>query len=512
MISSEAIKPVLDDATRGFVKRSLAAGLVELDDLKKVVVSLMADSPHFTPERLANGLMNAGILTKWQAGKLLVGRSKGFYLGSYRLLRPIGKGGMGMVYLGEHQVMKRQMALKILPPEATDNARRLDRFKEEARACAQLDHPNIVRAYDFAQAGGRHYIVMEYIDGIDLQHLVQRDGVMSTAEALDVLNQACEGLAHAHERGIIHRDIKPANLLLRTDGVLKVSDLGLARIGLSELDHQDNHRLMGTADFVAPEQAINSQNIDARADIYSLGCTLFYLLTGRPPFVADSVRQRLAKHQTAEVPDLRVYRDDCPAGLADLFNRMMAKRPSDRPKSATELLVQLRRMGAGTNEKPAMSIRHVQPASDTSIDERIYQATLEDSSLSADGEINLGQGIEEFDFGDLPALPVASTSGSGVLGISGSGGNRSTDAIATFKSAPVQASSGAKGAVMTTSGRASDSNQLVLLGVGLAFAVLALVAVIGIGIHSFTQPLPLRQPKIKATEDGKSVVVINQSS
>ena len=489
MVRPDVTKPILDEATRGFVKRAMATGLVELADLKKVVVSLMAEDPNISPDRLSNGLMNAGILTKWQASKLLAGRSKGFHLGSYRLLRPIGKGGMGMVYLGEHHVMKRRMALKILPPEATDNARRLDRFKEEARACAQLDHPNIVRAYDFAEASGRYYIVMEYIDGIDLQHLVQRDGVLSSAEAIDILSQACEGLAHAHQRGIIHRDIKPANLLLRTDGMLKVSDLGLARIGLSELGAQHNQRLMGTADFVAPEQAIDSHNIDARADIYSLGATLFYLLTGRPPYEAETVRQRLAKHQAAEVPDLRAHRKDCPPGLEELFRRMMAKRPSDRPKSVTELLLELRRMGGGTSDKPAMPIRHVEPASDTWIDERVYQATLDDSSLSADEEVGLGTGIEEFDFGNLPALSAIT--------------------IPKFGGASTVASVN-KAAAATNFADSAAMKQQLLLGMGLTLAVLALIAVVGVAIVSFTRPLPTASPKIKATESGKTLVYFDQ--
>ena len=182
--------PMLDDLTRAFVKRTLGAGLVELDDIKKVVASLLQENDRFTPERLADGMVGAGVLTKWQAAKLIAGKSGGFYLGSYRLLRPLGKGGMGVVYLGEHHVMKRLMALKILPPEASTDRRRIELFKSEARACAQLDHPNIVRAYDFAESGDKLYIVMEYVDGVDMHLAVQRDGVMSVADTIDALMQA----------------------------------------------------------------------------------------------------------------------------------------------------------------------------------------------------------------------------------------------------------------------------------------------------------------------------------
>lgn len=504
-------KPVLDQATRSFVRRTIAAGLVEIDDLKKVVVSLMAEDDRFSPQRLADGLVGAGILTKWQANKLLLGRSKGFYLGSYRLLRPIGKGGMGMVYLGEHHVMKRLMALKILPPEATDSPRRLERFKEEARACAQLDHPNIVRAYDFAEAGGRYYIVMEFVDGIDLHHAVNRDGVMSSADVIDLLRQATSGLEHAHARGIVHRDIKPANLLLRTDGVLKVSDLGLARVGLAELTSEAHRRLMGTADFVAPEQAINSQQVDASADIYSLGCTAFYLLTGQPPFPASSVKQRLARHQTAEVPDVRSLREDCPESLARLIQRMMAKRPNDRPKSTTELLGQLNRLGAGSHGKPNAGKHPIRPASDTDLDDVVYQATLEDTSLSSGGEINLAVeladgesdvgGFGELDFGDLPSVvPQADQPHDPSNAMPYRGGVKAKQAAAA------KPSSSSKPTGEQASG------QLLLLGVGLTLAVLSLIAVLAIGAHSLSKPLPGPTPSIKKTEnsDGQSVLIINR--
>ncbi|MEO9591558.1 serine/threonine protein kinase, partial [Rhodopirellula bahusiensis] len=265
--SPPASAPILDEESRALVRRSIAAGVVTLDEIKTVVASLMTDDTKFTPKRLADGMQNAGLLTRWQSSKLLAGKSKGFFLGAYKLLRPLGKGGMGMVYLGEHNVMKRQMALKILNSDASRDERRIQRFQEEARASAQLDHPNIVRAYDFNQSNGKLYIVMEYIDGIDLHQVVARDGVMSIAAAVDAMYQATGGLSHAHERGIIHRDIKPSNLMLRSDGVVKVSDMGLARIGWSESSGESGkRRLTGTADFVAPEQALNSHSVDARAD------------------------------------------------------------------------------------------------------------------------------------------------------------------------------------------------------------------------------------------------------
>lgn len=495
---SNSEKPVLNEDTRCFVRRTLSAGLVELDQLKKVVMSLMSQAADggsgFTPERLAEGLIHAGVLTKWQASKLLAGRSKGFYLGSYRLLRPLGKGGMGVVYLGEHHVMKRMMALKILPPEATKDERRIERFKAEARACAQLDHPNIVRAYDFAEAGGKLYIVMEYVDGIDLQLAIHRDGVMSIADAVEMLRQATAGLAHAHERGIIHRDIKPSNLLLRTDGVVKVSDLGLARIGWTEGDEQQ--RMMGTADFIAPEQAINSNTAGTRSDIYSLGCTFYYLLMGRPPFDGTAA-QRLAKHQTAPVPDVRQGREDCPAAIAELLMRMMAKQPEDRPKSAVELLAQIKRLGAVAGEPSGKHARVIMPAGDTEIDDAVYQATLDDTSLSADEEVKVASGVDEIDFASLPPVdlgtqPAASIPAAYTTPVASVPGKKQKAAAKPRKSA--------------TSG-VDGGGQQVLLGVGLALAFLALIAVVGFGIYSFTRPIENSTPAVKATEDGKVLII-----
>ena len=494
-------RPVLDEATRSFVRRSLDAGLVELGDLKKVVVSLMAESELFTPTRLADGLVGAGILTQWQANKLLSGKCRGFHLGSYRLLRPLGKGGMGIVYLGEHHVMKRLMALKILQPHAVADTRRIERFKAEARACAQLDHPNIVRAYDFAQSGGKLYIVMEYVDGVDLQYAIQRDGPMSIADAIDVLTQSTRGLAHAHERGIVHRDIKPSNLLMRTDGVVKLSDLGLARIGWSGDGEPEKHRMMGTADFVAPEQAINSTSVDARADIYSLGCSLYYLLSGRSPFEGTSL-QRLAKHQTAPVPDIRSVRADCPVAVAELIARMTAKRPENRPKSAVELIAQLERLGGSSTEASQSHRRRVIPAGDTMIDDQLYQATLDDSSLSADGEVVVAVEVDEFDFGGLPPLDL----GADVVPAKPVPMPTPAPRNAASSRFPL-ASKGGGGAKSTLR---SEGSQQLLLGVGLAVAVMAFLAVLGMGMLSLTKPLPTTAPKIKSVEDGdgRQVIII----
>lgn len=499
--ASTTSQTILDDATRQFVRGAISAGLVELDDVKKVVASLLTDSDRFTPKRISDGLVGAGLLTEWQAHKLLAGKTKGFYLGSYKLLRPIGKGGMGVVYLGEHHVMKRLMALKILPAEALKDQRRIQRFQEEARASAQLDHQNIVRAYDFAEAGGKIYIVMEYVDGTDLHHAVARDGVMPINAAVDAIRQACAGLSHAHERGIIHRDIKPSNLMLRSDGVVKVSDMGLARIGWTVADDASSgHRLTGTADFVAPEQAIDSKTVDARADIYSLGCTLFFLLTGRAPYSGNSISQRLAKHQTAPVPDVRTRRPDCPAALAELVKRMMAKRPAERPASASELTTQLLRVHGGGKEAQDGHLSRIAAVSDTSVDDSFYQATIDDTSLSSDGEVAAAETFDEFDFSTLPSVDMTKVTQ-----------RRATGSAGTFPANPYRTSPPAatKSAKKRSAGQGGNGDkQQLLLGVGLALAVLALVAVVGVTAYTLTRSPETGPPKIKSVEDGKGGQVI----
>ncbi|TWT98314.1 Serine/threonine-protein kinase PrkC [Stieleria varia] len=499
-------QPVLDDDTRGLVRRMLAAGLVEIDDIKKVVVSLMAESNQFTPQRLAEGLVGASLLTEWQSRKLLEGKARGFHLGSYRLLKPLGKGGMGVVFLAQHNVMNRLMALKILPPEATADAKRIARFKEEARACAQLDHPNIVQAFDFSQSDGKLFIVMEYIDGIDLHRAVARDGLMSHGTALDAITQATQGLAHAHQRGIIHRDIKPSNLLLRSDGVVKLSDLGLARIGWDAADGSENPgRLTGTADFVAPEQAINSRTVDSRADIYSLGCTWYFLLTGRPPFSGDTVHMRLAKHQTAPAPDVRAIRKDCPAAIAELILRMMAKRPSDRPASAVELLAQLERLSGqtgGSTLAKRLPSAQVAPAGNTLSDNPSSDSTFDDSGpLEEMSEV--AAGVEVFDFGSLPAIDLSK-----IPTTQGPSSSLSATPMSPLANSPMSMpANNSAGNKSSRSTSTTDGNQQVLLGVGLAFAILALIAVVGVVYYQINQE-PAAQPRLKTMEDGKGNVIV----
>jgi serine/threonine-protein kinase len=289
---------------------------------------------------VADSLVRLGLLTRWQADRLLEGRHKGFFLGKYKLLDHLGTGGMSSVFLAEHVLMQRRVAIKVLPKDRVADSSYLARFHREAQAAAALDHRNIVRAYDVDNEGSTHYLVMEYIEGRNLHYVVKEDGPLEYALAADYIRQAAEGLAHAHQAGLIHRDVKPANLLVDRKNVIKLLDLGLARFtddGKTSLTVKFDENVLGTADYLAPEQALNSHAADARADIYGLGCSFYYLLTGHPPFPDGTLPQRLVMHQRQAPPSILLDRPDAPAELVAVCMKMMAKRPDDRYQSAEEV-------------------------------------------------------------------------------------------------------------------------------------------------------------------------------
>ena len=325
------------------VRRSL---LVEDDQLTKFLGALAAGNGQQLPEeneKLSAAMVAAGLLTEWQADKLLAGKHKGFMLGKYKLLRHLGKGGMSQVYLAEHVLMKRKVAIKVLPSNRVEDSTYLERFRIEARAAAKLDDPNIVRVYDIDNDGKTHYIVMEYVDGLDLHQLVKEKGPLPYEQAADYIAQVARGIAHAHAMGLVHRDIKPANCMVTKNEVVKLLDMGLARLIDDEasLTLENNENVLGTADYLAPEQALNSHKADTRADIYSLGCTLYFLLTGHPPFPEGAISERLLKHQMEQAPSIFKDRPDAPSMLVNICTRMMAKRPEDRYQTAGEIVERL---------------------------------------------------------------------------------------------------------------------------------------------------------------------------
>src|SRR5579884_1193614 len=290
---------------------------------------------------LAGLLVRDGLLTQYQAEQLLQGRWKRFCLGKYKVLEKLGAGGMGIVYLCEHKLMRRRVAVKVLPESGAEDAESLARFYREARAVAALDHPNIVRAYDIDQDDKLHFLVMEHVDGSSLQEIVKKTGPMDELRACHYIRQAALGLQHAHDAaGIVHRDIKPGNILVDRNGIVKILDMGLARFFHDEedvLSHKFEDDVLGTADYLAPEQALDSHSVDIRADIYSLGATFYFCLTGRTPFTDGTIAQKLIWHQTRQPKPISQLRPEVPEGVVAIVEKMMAKDASQRFQTPQEV-------------------------------------------------------------------------------------------------------------------------------------------------------------------------------
>lgn len=299
-------------------------------------------------------LVRQQLLTAYQGELLGQGRGEELVMGSYVLLDRLGQGGMGAVYKARQWKLGRIVALKLIRPERLVDEDAVRRFRREMRASAQLDHLNIIRAYDADELNGVHFFTMEYVEGVDLAQTVKTHGPLPVRLACEYIRQAACGLTHAHERGMVHRDIKPSNLLVQTsrpgsrqpEPIVKILDLGLARFE----NHTDSATVtsltasgmvMGTPDFLAPEQTRDARSVDIRADLYSLGCTLYYLLTGRVPFPGGSLGEKLVKHQLDEPAALESFRRDVPPPLAAVVRKLMAKNPDDRYQSPAELAAAL---------------------------------------------------------------------------------------------------------------------------------------------------------------------------
>ena len=323
-------------SANSFLKRLERSGIVAEDTLAEVLNNLKktAAGRKIAADELIQHLIESGVITQWHTDKLLAGKYKGFFLGKFKLLGHLGTGGMSSVYLAESKVSGQRRAIKVLPRKKVADRSYLDRFYREGKAAARLNHPNVVKIYDICNDDDTHYMVMEHVKGSDLYERVKAGGAMSIEDAVDCIVQSAQGLQHAHAMELVHRDIKPANLLKTDTGVVKILDLGLALMNTDEDEESltvlHNEKVMGTADYLSPEQAVNSHEVDLRSDIYSLGCTLFYLLTARAPFNEGSLAQRIAKHQTQPPPHVSDLREDCPRELSDICYRMMEKKPENR--------------------------------------------------------------------------------------------------------------------------------------------------------------------------------------
>ena len=322
------------------------SGLIDADRVDSILADLVQAGVNDNDScAIASAMVDRKILTEWQSEKLLQGRHKGFILGRYRLLSLLGAGEMSAVYLAEHIMMERRCAIKVLPANKVQDTSYLGRFHREARAVAAMNHMNIVRAYDVdkqTESGTDiHFLVMEYVEGRNVEQVVKDQGPLDYVTAVDTIRQAADGLGHAHHLGMVHRDVKPGNLLIDNTGVVKLLDLGLARFFKSDdeesLTIKHDEKVLGTADYLAPEQAVDSHQVDARADIYSLGCTMYFALTGHPPFTDGTLVQRLLAHQTKTPPSVSYERPDIDPSLLAILDKMMAKKTSDRYQSSAEV-------------------------------------------------------------------------------------------------------------------------------------------------------------------------------
>ncbi|MBL8798599.1 MAG: protein kinase [Planctomycetia bacterium] len=327
----------------------------QLDTLRRTYPGRGVD-----PRALSKDLLQRGWLTNFQVNQLLAGRGAELVLGSYVVLDLLGEGAAGQVYRAKHLAMNRLAALKVLRKELLADKEVVARFYREIEVVSQISHPNIVHAFDAGPVGSTLILAMEFIEGVDLERLVKKSGKLHIAQACDYIHQAALGLQHAHEKGLVHRDIKPSNLLVNRSassvdlrsglwGQVKILDLGLARLRYPGNSATKNLTVLagssvmqGTPDYMAPEQAIDFHTADIRADIYSLGCTLYCLLAGQPPFPGGSLTEKLMKHQAATPPAIDDMRKDVPPALTLVLKKMLAKKPPERYAKPDDVAAALR--------------------------------------------------------------------------------------------------------------------------------------------------------------------------
>ncbi len=331
-----------------FVDNLVESGLMRAEEVEVFLECLPLEQRPTRPEALAKELYRQGKLTKFQAQAIYQGKTRGLVIGNYVVLDRLGKGGMGQVYKARHRRLDRVVALKVLPSALAKSPDAVKRFHREARAAARLSHPNIVVTLDADDEKGLHFLAMECVDGADLASRVRDHGPMTVKNAVDYALQAARGLAYAHQQGVIHRDVKPSNLLLDSSGTVKVLDIGLARIeqsanqpGLSSDDLTRSGEIMGTVDYMSPEQSVNTKNADARSDVYSLGCTLFYLLAGRSVYAGETLIERILAHREQPIPSLRAIRRDVPEAVDAVFCKMVAKQAGERYATMNEAIAGL---------------------------------------------------------------------------------------------------------------------------------------------------------------------------
>jgi len=333
---SKSEQPSAPRPSRPFRETALASGLVTASSLDAAENELRTRLPGVREDAardkaIADLLVEQGLLTPFQAEQMLAGRRK-LTLGQYRILDAIGQGGMGRVFRAEHVMMGREVAIKVLPREKSTPETEAA-FRREIRMLGRLDHENLVRALDAGHDGKVYYLVTELIDGLDLRKQVRRYGVLDEVTAAAVITQAARGLAYAHDKGLVHRDVKPGNLLVSPDGRVKVLDLGLAG-SVMEDESARLGRLVGTMDYMAPEQIREPDKAGPAADIYGLGCTLFYALIGDVPFPGGTREEKARRHLHEPPPPVRRFAPQATVAFSRIVEAMLRKDPAERPAAA----------------------------------------------------------------------------------------------------------------------------------------------------------------------------------
>ncbi|MEW4487049.1 serine/threonine-protein kinase [Thalassoglobus sp. JC818] len=349
-------EPSTAEDRQHFLSKLSEVGILSEDELQEISAPDADGDAPLGPRELAAQLVSNGKLTKYQANALLKGQPE-LLIDKYLIIDLLDVGGMGMVFKALHRPMNRIVAVKMISPKLLSSPEQVKRFQREVQLAATLEHPNIVRSYDADQSNGAHFLVMEFVRGQNLSKLVNKKGPLTAARALNCIQQAARGLRYANKHGVIHRDIKPGNLMLSRDGLVKVLDMGLASIDkslqLNPLPDENDPdaspdmnqsyltepgTILGTVTYMAPEQTLDASKADTRSDIYSLGCTLYYLLTGDPPYQGDTVIDVFLKHKDADVPSLHEKRPDIAPAVDPILQRMMAKDPQDRFQTMGEVM------------------------------------------------------------------------------------------------------------------------------------------------------------------------------
>lgn len=474
----------------GLFKVLEKSGLLQAEEFEKVKAEVAAQPNKFDkPEKIARHWVQTGLLTKWQVMQLLSGKAA-FFLGKYKLLNLLGVGGMGRVFLAEHTMMNRKVALKVISKEYCKDPEAIKRFQAEARAIAALNHVNIVQAYNFETEGDRYYIVMEYVTGKSLEEIVQKQGPLPIDDVVSYLRQSTRALKHAHDRKMIHCDIKPDNLLLNDRGQIKILDMGIAHLQDSsknqktESDPDDSDRkskddsaVMGTVDYMAPEMAAGGAEPDPRMDIYSLGCTMFFLLTGQIPYPEGTLMERILAHQDNPPRDPRELRPDTPKELAYIVLKMEEKKPEDRFQSMDEVLTALE---AWSPESTELNI--LENAGLTSSTSNKKPAAWSSSAAKTSADVSARQ-TESFEF-PIPGQGSVSTVSLTTLQSSGSAtGEKSSPHVSGSGSGKGKPGSNVKGKKRTVKkapkeGFLSQMDTKTKIIIGGAIGLVVIIAIV----------------------------------